>query len=338
MKSRKILPSVLRKKAMNNTLPEVAQFLRKAKEVSIFSHVNPDGDAIGSMCALASALEKIGVRCELYNTTPIPQVYKFLPKANDIKLYQGEELADVIVIVDSATLERTDLHKYPAQIQGKTLVDIDHHLGNDGYGSYNYVQAEASANCENVYKVICAMGVEIDEEIATALYLGLSTDSGSFKFDAVTAETHRIAAELLEKGARMDLVRLYIYETVSPAKLMLQKYVYANLNFAAQGKIAWSALDKQILEESQADGNDIDGIVNILKNIEGVELAILFREKDGSIKASFRSKKVLDVNELAKSFGGGGHKRASGATIYSSMQDAIAQVLAQAENVVGEVL
>lgn len=322
---------------MNNTLQEIASFLRRQNEVSIFSHVNPDGDAIGSMCALALALEKLGVKVSLYNTYPIPKVYNFLTNAGQIRLYTGqEELAEVIVIVDSATLSRTDLDKYPQVLAGRTIVEIDHHLGNEGFGKYNYVCAEAVANCENVYQLIQALGTEIDEDIATALYLGLSTDSGSFKFDAVTAQTHRIAAELLEKGARMDLVRLYIYESVSPAKLMLEKYLYNNLNFTADGRIAWSALDKDILAESQADGNDIDGIVNIMKNIEGVEIAVLFRQREDGVKISFRSKTWVDVNKLANYFGGGGHMHASGATVNGPWAETIERVVEQAEAVIGE--
>ena len=322
---------------MNNTPKEIADFLAKQNRVSIFAHVNPDGDAIGSTCALALALEKLGIRVEMYNTYPIPGVYKFLANAEQIRLFTGEEeLAETVVIVDSSNLKRTDLDKYPQSLAGKTIVEIDHHLGNDGFGDYNFVEAQSVANCENVYQVIKELPVEIDENIATALYLGISTDSGSFKFDAVTAQTHRIAAELLEKGARLDLVRLYIYESVSPAKLTLEKYLYNNLNIVAGGKLAWCAFDKDILAETKADGNDIDGIVNIMKNIEGVELAVLFREREDGIKISFRSKTWLSANDLAAYFGGGGHKYASGATINKSLDESIAAVIAKAEEIMGE--
>ena len=328
---------LMRVKKMNNTPKEVADFLAKQNWVSIFAHVNPDGDAIGSTCALALALEKLGVRVDMYNTYPIPKVYHFLANAEKIRLFTGEEeLAPVVIVVDSANLKRTDLDKYPEKLAGRILVDIDHHLGNEGFGDYNFVQDSSVANCENIYQVLKEMPIEIDEEIATALYLGISTDSGSFKFDAVTAKTHRIAAELLEKGARVDLVRLYIYESVSPAKLTLEKYLYNNLHIALAGKIAWCAFDKKILAETKADGNDIDGIVNIMKNIEGVELAILFREWEDGVKVSFRSKQWLNANDLATYFGGGGHKYASGATINKSLEESIALVVAKAEEIVGE--
>ena len=322
---------------MNNTPKEVADFLAKQSWVSIFAHVNPDGDAIGSTCALALALEKLGVRVDMYNTCPIPKVYHFLANAEKIRLFTGEEdLAEVVVVVDSANLKRTDLDKYPQKLAGKILVDIDHHLGNEGFGEYNFVQALSVANCENIYQVIKELPIEIDEQVATALYLGISTDSGSFKFDAVTAQTHRIAAELLEKGARVDLVRLYIYESVSPAKLTLEKYLYNNLNIALAGKLAWCAFDKKILDETNVDSNDIDGIVNIMKNIEGVELAILFRERQDGVKLSFRSKQWLNANDLAAYFGGGGHKFASGATINKPLAECIAAVIAKAEEKMGE--
>ncbi len=322
---------------MNSDLEALADFLKECKWVSIFSHVNPDGDAIGSSCALAKALEKIGARADIYNASPIPHDYYFLPKAREIKLYTGtEELAPVIIVLDSANLKRTELDKYPAALAGRVIAEIDHHLGNEYFGKYNYVEAQAIANCENVYRVLEEMGAEIDEETATALYLGISTDSGSFRFDAVTAETHRTAAALLEKGARTDLVRLHIYESVSKAKLTLQKYLFGHMAFACEGKIAWCALDKEILEETQAESNDIDGLVDILKNIEGVEIAVLLRERADGIKVSFRSKEWVDVNQLAQKFSGGGHTRAAGATVQESLAKATEAVLAQAVKSLGE--
>lgn len=245
---------------MNSDLKATAEFLKTCTRVSIFSHVNPDGDAIGSSCALAKGLASLGVKADIYNVSPIPKAYYFLPKAKEIKLFSGtEELAPVIIVADCANLKRAELDKYPESLAGKIVVEIDHHVGNEYFGKYNYVESESIANCENVYRILSAMGAEIDAETATALYLGLSTDSGSFRFDAVTAETHRIAAELLEKGARTDLVRMNIYESVSKAKLTLQKYLFAHMNFACAGKIAWCALNADILAETQAESNDIDG-------------------------------------------------------------------------------
>lgn len=322
---------------MNNDLRAVAEYLKTASWVSIFSHVNPDGDAIGSSCALASALENIGVRADIYNVSPIPEVYHFLKKAQQIRLFTGdEELAPVVVVLDAANLKRAELDKYPHALADKTIVEIDHHLGNEYFGAYNYVNDQAIANCENVYQVLEAMAAPIDEEVATALYLGLSTDSGSFRFDAVTAETHRVAAKLLEKGARMDLVRLNIYESVSMAKLSLQRYLFAHMDFAAEGRIAWCALKADILAQTKAESNDIDGLVDILKNIEGVEIAILLRERADGIKASFRSKEWVNVNELAQKFSGGGHVRAAGATIRQPLAEAIDSVLKEATMSLGE--
>ena len=322
---------------MNSDLKATAEFLKTCTRVSIFSHVNPDGDAIGSSCALAKGLASLGVKADIYNVSPVPKAYYFLPKAKEIKLFSGtEELAPVIIVADCANLKRAELDKYPESLAGKIVVEIDHHVGNEYFGKYNYVESESIANCENVYRILSAMGAEIDAETATALYLGLSTDSGSFRFDAVTAETHRIAAELLEKGARTDLVRMDIYESVSKTKLTLQKYLFAHMNFACAGKIAWCALNADILAETQAESNDIDGLVDILKNIEGVEIAILLRERADGVKISFRSKEWVNVNELAQNFGGGGHVRAAGATINEPLIKATEAVLACAEQSLGE--
>lgn len=132
---------------MNSDLKATAEFLKTCTRVSIFSHVNPDGDAIGSSCALAKGLASLGVKADIYNVSPIPKAYYFLPKAKEIKLFSGtEELAPVIIVADCANLKRAELDKYPESLAGKIVVEIDHHVGNEYFGKYNYVESESIAN------------------------------------------------------------------------------------------------------------------------------------------------------------------------------------------------
>ena len=295
-------------------IAQVAEFLSKQKEVAVFSHINPDGDAIGSMASLGMALEKCGIKVRLYNCDKVAEKFHFLACFSQFEVYAGEPLCDTVIVLDCATMQRTGLADFTDALKGRTIVNIDHHIGNEDFGDYRYINSAAAANCENVYRVIKAMNIALDCDIATALYLGISTDSGSFKYDAVTADTHRITAELLDNGARQDSVRLNMYESISKAKFALQKYVYSHVEFYADGKIA-AMIPLSLLEETQADSADLDGVVNILKDIDGVEIAMLFREKENGLKLSLRSKDYVDVNQLAAQFGGGGHIRAAGATI-----------------------
>jgi len=311
----------------NTQITQVAEFLAKQKEVAIFSHINPDGDAIGSVASLGMALGKNGVKVRLYNCDKVAEKFHFLACFPRFEVYAGETLCDTVIILDCATMERTGLLDFADVLEGKQVVNIDHHAGNEGFGDYRYIEPTAVANCENVYRVIKAMHIALDSDIATALYLGISTDSGSFKYDAVTADTHRIAAELLDNGAKQDSVRLNMYESISKAKFALQKYVYSNVEFYADGKIAVSMIPLTLLEETQADSADLDGVVNILKDIDGVEIAMLFREKEKGLKLSLRSKDYVDVNRLAAQFGGGGHIRAAGATIVTDYADAKKNIL-----------
>jgi phosphoesterase RecJ-like protein len=201
----------------------------------------------------------------------------------------------------------------------------------------NYVKADAAANCQNMYHVICALGAEITPEIATALYMGLSTDTGNFLFDNVTSETLRIAAELKDCGADTNALRLNIYESSSHKRIALLKYILNDLHISRNGKYAWSKLHYDMMQELQPESTDIDGLINTIKDIDGVEVAMLFRGVgENKTKVSLRSKAWADVNAIANQFGGGGHIRAAGCSFECAAEPAAEQLVPAVQKYIEE--
>ena len=323
---------------MQQSLNEVSQALLEAKSIAIISHKNPDGDTLGSQLALGAALQQLGKDVILYNKDKVAQKFYFIAGADKVVGYEdGMTLPETVVFVDCAEPQLAGFTMTDRVLVGKTVINIDHHASNKHYGKYNYVVSTAGANCQNIYHVIHAIGCAVTPDIATALYTGLSTDTGNFMFDNVSSETLRIAADLKDIGANTDAVRLKLYESSSKKKIEMLKYILNNLHISEDGQYAWSSISHQMMEELQPESTDIDGLINTIKDIEGVEIAVLFRGVEANrTKASLRSKVWGDVNQIAGMFGGGGHVRASGVSIdgdveYAAalMEPAILEIIAQ---------
>jgi len=314
---------------MQNVLMSIKEILVQQKQVAIISHQNPDGDTLGSQLALYGALQQKGIDVQLYNNDKVSEKYYFVPGANLIRPRDEEELLpEVIVFVDCATLEMAGYSTDAPCLQGKTIINIDHHTSNQGYGQWNYVKEDAAANCQNIYEVLQAMECQITSGIATAIYMGLSTDTGNFLFSNVTSDTLRIAANMKDAGANTDSIRENMYESCSRKRMILMRYILNNLKISENGKYAWSKLSNAMMEELQPDSTDIDGLINTIKNIEDVEVAVLFRGVEPQkTKISLRSKSWADVNQIAKDFGGGGHVRAAGCSILDTVENAADQLI-----------
>lgn len=309
---------------MQQVLVQIKEILLSQSCVAIISHSNPDGDTLGSQLALAGALEAAGVETILINNDVISDKYHFVAGSQRIKPYSdGLQLPEVLVFVDCASLELAGCDEHTTFLQGRTIVNIDHHASNKLYGTINFVDGEAAANCQNIYEVIRALEVPITPEMATALYMGLSTDTGNFLFDNVSAKTLRIAADLKDYGADTNSLRWYMYESDSHKRIELMKYILNELHISHNGKYAWSKLSYEMMQRLHPDSTDIDGLINTIKNIEGVEIALLFRGVEAhKTKVSLRSKIWSDVNKFAGMFGGGGHVRAAGCTIEGDVEQA----------------
>lgn len=314
-------------------LLKIRDVLITNKEVAIVSHSNPDGDALGSQIALSLALNKLGVRTLLLNKDPVPPSYHFLPSKKKIKpLKTVEELPGVIIFVDCATLERTGYETEFSNKEGQVFINIDHHISNDKFADINWIEERAAATAEMIYDLIGLLSVKFDSDIATALYTGVSTDTGSFLYGNTTSTTHKIASDLIKKGADIGKLRTNFYENTSRARLKLLKTGLNNLFFAQNDEISWMAFTSSELKGAQALDSDGDGLINYVKNISGVEVALVFREiEPGKTKVSLRSKSWFDVNQLAANFQGGGHARAAGCVIEGNQQEIIKAVINKAQ-------
>ncbi len=323
---------------MQQNLKEVTQVLLDAQHIAIISHKNPDGDTLGSQLALGTALKHIGKDVVMYNRDTVAKKFYFIAGADAVQQYvDGMELPDTVVFVDCAEPQLAGFRVTDQVLQGKTIVNIDHHASNKQYGTWNYVVATSGANCQNVYHVLKAMEVPITADIATALYTGLSTDTGNFMFDSVTSETLRIAADLKEYGADADGLRFNLYESSSKKKIELLKYILNHLHISEDGQCAWSSISYEMIETLRPESTDIDGLINHIKDIEGVEIAILFRGVEANrTKVSMRSKVWADVNQIAGLFGGGGHIRASGVSFDGDVAFAAEQLVPAVQQIIAE--
>jgi phosphoesterase RecJ-like protein len=300
-------------------MKKIAEIIKHAEKISVISHKDPDGDAVGSQLGLALALEKEGKEVYSYNVGEVPEYLFFLPGSGTVKIYNGEDLSDSLVIfVDCADRNRPGI-----QLPEGITINIDHHVSNDNFAMYNYIDTKSASTGEIIYKLIREMGIELDKNIATCLYTAVSTDTGSFMYSNTTADTHLIAAELINNGADTDGLRENFFEGVSLKRFKLTKYAYQEVNFACDNLLAWIKIPYSFIREIGAKEEETEGVVGHIRNIKDVEVALLLKEReDGKIKGSLRSKKMIDVSKIAEIFGGGGHKRAAGFELSGTLEEA----------------
>lgn len=314
---------------MNNTLSG----LFSAKKVALFSHIHPDGDTIGAQLALAEGLQQHNVEVICYNFMLPPENFNFLKNIDWIKLPNQEDFLaniDTICFVDCGELSRTGLSM--PHLEGKIIYNIDHHKSNTHYGNYNWVKEEASSTCEIVYEILKNFSCQFTPSLSTSLYLGISTDTGSFKYANTNSNTHLIASDLISQGADTTSIRLNIYENISINRYRLLGYIYQSTQFAFNNKIAYLSISKKLENSLNLKDEDYSGISSTLKEISGVEVAVLIRYLDkDKTKISMRSKSYLDVSTIAEIFGGGGHARAAGAVINKSLSQVEQEILEQLE-------
>lgn len=309
--------------------PFIIPLLRDKESFLFLTHVNPDGDAIGSSLALALALRRLRKKVTLVRVDELPETYRFLPGADLYVPYQqvdGEY--DVALILDCGDLDRVGAAR-PVVDRAKVKVNIDHHVTNTYYGDYNYIDPLVSSVGEQIFQMLHAAEIALDKDIATNLYVAVATDTGSFRYENTKVDTHMIAASLLMEGVEPGEISNQIYETRSLAAVRLLGAALATLQLSQDGQVGWMTVTRHILEETGATDEDTEGLVNYARSIRGVEVGILFREvEDGQVRMNFRSKSRVDVSAVAARFGGGGHPRAAGATASGTLEEVTGQVLA----------
>lgn len=305
------------------TLNELAQKLLREKNVAIICHIRPDGDALGSACALKNALISKGIRADAFCSDAVPEKFWFLEDTKSvIQKYNGDfKEYSAVCGVDNADITRFgDFAE--AFARHKNTYNIDHHISNGNYAKINFVKERAS-NSENVFALLKEMKVNIDAETANLLAMGVMLDTGGFRHKNVTSETFKDAGELVSLGADMDNIYFYTFTRQTKARAELFGKTMARLRYFADGKIALASVRLKDIEESGAKQEDTEGFIDFVMGIIGVEVGICLMETEtNKYKVSFRSKKA-DVNAVAGIFGGGGHKLASGCRIYGEYEEVV---------------
>lgn len=304
------------------SLQETAAVLEAAKKIVLCSHVSPDGDTLGSTLGLMKALQKLGKDVIVTVDDDISKVYKFLPGIESFVRFQDEERidADLLVVIDASSLDRAG--NVAQCVRASKMLNIDHHISNTEYADYLYLDTVAAATGEIMYELIKILGIEIDVKMAICLYTALYTDCGSFKYSNTMPKTMRIAAELLELGVKPNEISDSM-EIKPRSNIEMLTRVLETLTFDADGKIAYISISNEMYDKDV----DTDTFISYPRYIEGVEVAIMFKEVENAVtRVSMRSRN-LDVSEIAIAFGGGGHLRAAGCTIMATLLEAKKQVL-----------
>lgn len=304
--------------------------IKSSKNILIISHVNPDGDTLGSMCGLYCAiLDNFKKKCDMVAISKIPDVYSYLPHLSEVKnvddLDKSREY-DLVINVDVAALDRACDAKILFE-KAKFTVNIDHHKTNIAYGNLNFINPDASSTGEVLFGCFENMNWKVNLDCAICLYTAILTDTGSFRFDNTKPSTFEVASKLVEIGGQPSDIYKKVYESDSKTLVMFQAHCISKAKFLEDDKIAYTLVYKKDMEKFSAGDDCMEGLTEKLRAIVTTRIAFVAKEmKSGGTKISMRSK-FADVAEICSVFGGGGHKFAAGCTIKAPVEDAAKKVL-----------
>lgn len=320
-------------------IQELLDLLEHSKNILIASHENPDGDALGSTLSLGLGLSKIGKNITLYNKDGVPEMLEFLPQSKNIveSLSSISGPFDIAFAVDCTSTGRAgkEFENYAKSENCNKVVIIDHHQTTGSDADIHILDEAASSTGILIYKILKALEIDLDKEIAENIYTTIVSDTGSFSYSNTSSETLRIAAELVDMGVEPSKISQAIYENEPLRKLELYKLAVPTLEITEDETIASVYVDKKMFSETGTFRQDTEGLVNIPRSIKGIEVAMLFRqESEGSEpewKVSLRSKDRVNVAKIAEDFGGGGHARAAGCSIKGSIQEVKSKIISSVQ-------
>jgi len=318
---------------MTGSVTEVAAAILERHSFVLTSHARPDGDAIGSQLALAFALEKIGKTVRLVDRDPAPAPYRVFPGADRIEVttrFEGQ--ADAAIVLECANLSRPEV----AGLESLFIINVDHHLGNTMYGAVNWFDESAAACAEMVADLIDALGVAWTPEIAAALFLGISTDTGGFRHGHMTSRTFEACRRIADAGVEPAQLTRAIFDSYSLGRVRLTGALLNAMELHHQNQLALLYFDATLLASCGATEDDTDGLVNLPLGARDVVAVALFKQQsDGTFRVSLRSKGDVDVRSVAKRWDGGGHTNASGCTMagaYVEVKTAVVDAMGVAIN------
>lgn len=304
-------------------LIDIVNLLKDSKDITIITHTSPDGDALGSCLALGLSLSKMGKEVLVAKNDHIPSKYDFLPGKDLLREINPDDLSpDTLVVLDCGDQDRMGRLAEVGE-KASAVINIDHHISNTMFGNLNLVDTNAAATAELIYQIIKLMGVRLDIDIAVCLYTAISADTGCFRYDNTTSITHSIAGELINLGVKTSWIcnRIFNLRTIEQTKLLAR--AIDSISIFHDGKTAVMSVTKKDLQDCGCGQQDVEGVIEFARDIEGVEVAVLLREtEDEGIRVGLRSNGFVDTSSIATGFNGGGHKKASGCTIDASIQEA----------------
>ena len=305
----------------------VCDDLRRHQYIAITSHVRPDGDSLGSALALAWALQAIGKDARVVMRDPAPAPLDEFPGVDEIQIAATvPDGTDAVVVLECGDLARTGLDG----LDRFHVVNVDHHPGNSGFGAVQWFDGTSAACGEMVFDIVTELGAAVTAVMATQLFVAIVTDTGSFRYAGVSPRTFSISARLLEAGADPVAVARTLFDGNTLGRLRLQGAILQTMELVESGRVAVLQLDLPTLAATGADPEETDGLINLPLSVKAIQSVVFFKQAgNGQYRVSLRSKGDIDVGAVARSFGGGGHKNASGCTLTGEVADVRAQVLAR---------
>jgi phosphoesterase RecJ-like protein len=321
-------------------MEQIIERIKKTSHLLIASHAEPDGDAVGSLIALGLAMGKLNIKSTLYNESPIPAVYRFLPSVERIVRHIKKVCTyDTAIILDCGDITRIGEVSI-AVTQIPFVINIDHHISNTGFGAVQLIDTEACSTAEIVYRLIKQFTVPIDKAIATCLYTGILTDTGSFRFSNTNQAAFAISKEMAALGMEPYDVAQHVYGTYSLGRIKLLNLALDSIEISDNGKLSMMTITRGMLADTGTHPEDVDGLINYARRIKNVKVAALIHElQNGNCDSmdtdryhvSLRSDGTVDVATIASSFGGGGHISAAGFQIDSTLSNIKTEIIALAD-------
>ena len=322
-------------------MDQIIQHIKDGQHILIASHAEPDGDSVGSLVALGLALAKLDKKITMYNPSPIPAVYRFLPGAGRIvRQIKNADIYDLALVLDCGDLTRigdtsAEIGRIPV------LINIDHHVSNTGFGHIQFIDTDACATAEIIYRLINALEIPFDKDIATSIYTGILTDTGSFRFSNTNQAAFAISKVMTDAGVEPHNVAQRVFGTYSLGRIKLLNMALNSIEISENGKLSMMTVTRSMLNTTGTSTEDLDGMINYARRIEDVKVAALIHEiKNGAGKftnmnryhVSLRSDSSVDVAKIAEKFGGGGHASAAGFQIESTLVALKSKIIELAED------
>lgn len=324
----------------NREIEKIAKIIESNQKFILTTHLNPDGDALGSVVAMSEYLKSLKKEARIINISKVQKNYEFLDEEKEILVFDQKtherffKEADVFIILDISDWGRLQKIGELIKSSEKPTICIDHHHINYKFADVDLIKEEASSTGELLFEFFEQVNYELSHRAAVALYTCILTDTGSFRFSNTTSRTHYVASQLLKHGINTKEIYSLVYEQNSRSKMALLGEALSNMHYEFDGKLAWFSLTKEMFARHKASPWDTEGFPEIPRSIEGVEVSLMFTEFDDSnIKISLRSKGKIVIHQIAQAFGGGGHHYAAGAQVEMPLQELVPRVLKELEKV-----